>query len=311
MTQPENQAKNGKSTLVPEATPLVLFGLWLVITTGWWGGAFLQLPAAAPAWLARAQAVCFGLAPSGLPETYGWWQLVLAPGSLMVALWAVWGQPLRVALRVTAQRWPGRIVLGLISALVLAEGVWIGGRIVEGLESTRPATYPTMEGALPEDYPRRQITAPSIALTQADGSPFSLHSLRGTPVVLTFAYGLCDTICPVMVDRAYQGVKQAQGLRAQLIVVTLDPWRDRVSALPDIAKRWKLTGEATLLSGAVKEVEAVLNAYRVPRERDVLNGEIAHPPLVFVIDGEGRLAYTLSNPSPSWIAEALRRVSRS
>ena len=280
-----------------------------MITMAWWGAAFYQLPVTAPAWLARAQAVCFGLAPSGLPETYGWWQLVLAPSSLLVALIAVWGKPLAEALRKVLADWPGRMVLGVFALLFVIESTWIGGRIVDGLQAPDPQDYPTQTGALPFDYPRGQITAPPIELQQMGGKSFSLEDLRGAPVAVTFAYGYCETICPVLVEYARRGVMESEIARAKLVVVTLDPWRDRVTSLPDIAKRWKLKDEAILVSGPVEAVESVLRDYRVPSSRDPLSGEITHPPLVVVIDSKGRLAYTLSNPSISWIAEALRRAS--
>ena len=291
------------------ALPLFLFGTWLLITTGWWWAAFYQLPISAPTWLARAQAICFGLAPSGLPETYGWWQLILAPLSLLAALIAVWGVPLAHALRKVSHRWPGRVVLVVVLVVVAAEVSWIGGRIADGLAASGPQEYPAQTGPFPIDYPRQKKIAPPIELTQAGGAPFRLQDLQGSPVVITFAYGLCDTICPVLVERARQGVMESEIAGARLVVVTLDPWRDRVSSLPGIAQRWKVQNSAILVSGPVEDVEDVLTSYRVPRSRDLSNGEITHPPLVIVIDAQGRLAYTLSNPSALWISEAVRRAS--
>ena len=288
--------------------PLWLFGAWLLIAMGWWGAAFYQLPQTAPGWLARAQAICFGLGPSGLPETYGWWELVLAPLSLLVALWAVWGRDFLVIARTLLKRWPWRLAVGLMAIAVVTEVGWISLRIMDGLSASRIPTYAATAGPFPTTYPRTHQLAPQIPLTDASAKPFRLENLRGSPVVLTFAYGLCDTICPVLVHRAKEGLLLAKEHNPQLVVVTLDPWRDRVSALPGIAKQWKLETEATLLSGSVESVEAVLDAYRIPRSRDPYNGEVAHPPLVFIIDPFGRLAYTLSNPSPQWMAEAVRRV---
>jgi hypothetical protein len=44
--------------------------------------------------------------------------------------------------------------------------------------------------------------------------------------------------------------------------------------------------------------------------RDERTGDIAHPGLVFLIDADGGLAYTFSNPSPAWVREGLRRLGR-
>ena len=65
-----------------------------------------------------------------------------------------------------------------------------------------------------------------------------------------------------------------------------------------------------LSSQRADEVVRVSERYGVPFTRDEHTGDIAHPALVFVIDAEGRLAYTLNNPSPAWVREALRRLGR-
>ena len=48
-----------------------------------------------------------------------------------------------------------------------------------------------------------------------------------------------------------------------------------------------------LLGGDVSAVEGTLSAWRVPRARNMASGDIAHPALVYIVDGGGRLAYAL------------------
>ena len=62
------------------------------------------------------------------------------------------------------------------------------------------------------------------------------------------------------------------------------------------------------MSGEAAKVEAALDAYNIPRARDAENGDISHPPLVYVISADGNIAYTLNNPPRAWIVEAVRRV---
>jgi cytochrome oxidase Cu insertion factor (SCO1/SenC/PrrC family) len=75
------------------------------------------------------------------------------------------------------------------------------------------------------------------------------------------------------------------------VVVTLDPWRDTPSRLPSLAKDYELGGDAFVLSGTVEEVNALLDRWNVARGRDEKTGVIAHPPLVYVLDTEGRIAF--------------------
>jgi cytochrome oxidase Cu insertion factor (SCO1/SenC/PrrC family) len=94
-----------------------------------------------------------------------------------------------------------------------------------------------------------------------------------------------------------------------MLLVTLDPWRDTPSALPGIAREWRLPPRAHVLSARdAADVVRVARVYAVPFTRDETTGDVAHPSLVFVVDAEGRLAYTFNNPPASWLREALARV---
>jgi cytochrome oxidase Cu insertion factor (SCO1/SenC/PrrC family) len=86
-----------------------------------------------------------------------------------------------------------------------------------------------------------------------------------------------------------------------VVVVTLDPWRDTPSRLPHLAEQWGLGSDAFVLSGAVEDVERVLDAWNVARERDLRTGDISHPALVYVVDRKGRIAYA-ANGDPELVA---------
>jgi cytochrome oxidase Cu insertion factor (SCO1/SenC/PrrC family) len=80
----------------------------------------------------------------------------------------------------------------------------------------------------------------------------------------------------------------------RVVLLTLDPWRDTPSRLPHLAREWKLGSDASVLSGSVEEVNAALDRWGVVRERDPSTGELAHPPLVYVLDASGRIAFAAS-----------------
>jgi cytochrome oxidase Cu insertion factor (SCO1/SenC/PrrC family) len=50
-----------------------------------------------------------------------------------------------------------------------------------------------------------------------------------------------------------------------------------------------------MLGGSVEEVEAVLDAWNVARTRNPTTGDVAHPPLTYLVDPDGTIAFaTLS-----------------
>jgi cytochrome oxidase Cu insertion factor (SCO1/SenC/PrrC family) len=117
----------------------------------------------------------------------------------------------------------------------------------------------------------------------------------------------CQTLCPFIVATLKQGAPDD----AEILLVTLDPWRDTPSSLGAIAARWELPARFHVLSArGVDDVTRVAAAYGVTAARDERTGDITHPGLVFVIDRDGRLAYTFDNPPAAWIREAFGRLGR-
>jgi protein SCO1/2 len=277
--------------------------LWLASTLGWWAFAFAPLPQPPP-WLAAARAACFGPMPGGLPDAAGWMMLVLAPASFLIAIAVIWGAELGPSLRRAARGRAGQAVLALATLAVVVEGTWVAQHIRTARAASAWLATPIEDTALPEDYPRRTTPAPDFALIDQHGARLALSDLAGRPVVLTFVFGHCQTMCPLIVATLK---RSAAG--AEVLLVTLDPWRDTPSRLPAIATGWALPpGFRVLSSRTADEVLDVARAWGVTFERNERTGDIVHPGLVFVIDGGGRIAYTFNNPPAAWVTESLQRV---
>ena len=109
-----------------------------------------------------------------------------------------------------------------------------------------------------------------------------------------------------------------------VVVITLDPWRDSPARLPALARQFHLRGGGDgghgglgeagagrggsyLLSGTVEEVNAALDALQVARQRVPDTGDIVHPALVYLLDGAGTIAYAASGHA-DLIEELARRV---
>ena len=68
----------------------------------------------------------------------------------------------------------------------------------------------------------------------------------------------------------------------------------------------QLSGHLTHVSGDVDAVNGVHDAWNVARERDPQTGDVTHPPLVYIVDPSGQLAYAATG-GVAMLAELLDR----
>lgn len=290
----------------PFSLPFYLLLGWFAATALWWFMALVELPPSMPEWVLRARVICFGNGENGLPDQSGWLLLTVSPLSFLGALFAIWGRELWLDVAGPGSGAGSRWGMLALAALVALGVLWSGSRISDGL--ARGAAWPDSTEALPEDYPRQNRPAPEFSLMDQHGTRRALADLRGEVVLLAFAFAHCNTVCPVTVRAVLEG---ARGIAAphRVAVVTLDPWRDTARSLPAIARQWGLGERDLALSDEVARVGAVLDAYGIPRERNLNTGDITHPPLVYVIAPDGQIAYALNRPSAEWVREAGRRAA--
>ena len=312
MTEPTAPQNSG-----PRSNPSFVVGALyasVAVTLLWWALAFLPLPVPDPV-LYNLRSVCFGTLPNGLPDTWGWLLLALSPVSIFGFLIAVWSDEIGPSLQHSLRNPLGKIVFAVALLSTIGTFGYAGYRVVTIKLAEKAGSELDMAGEMPEDYPRTHKPAPDFTLINQYGAAVTLSSLRGSTVILTFAYAHCATVCPTIIHAARNGATQARQLTTNpvvLVFITLDPWRDTVSALPSLAEAWQLGADmqAHLLSGEVDTVMAALQAYDIPTARDQKSGEISHPSIAYVISPEGTIEYTLSNPTPAWIAQSVQRVSR-
>jgi cytochrome oxidase Cu insertion factor (SCO1/SenC/PrrC family) len=282
---------------------------WLAITVMWWSLAFAPLPAP-PVWLAQARAVCFGSLPNGLPEPWGWGSLIVTPLAMLGFLLAVWGREVAADLRTLGSTLPGRVLISLLVTLPLLGLGWVASRIADARALEDALRTDARVGGLPDHYPRGKEQAPPFGLVDQRGVWFGVEDAAARPVLVTFAFAHCRTVCPIVVDTVRQAAGEVAELDPVVVVVTLDPWRDTPGSLPGLARAWELDDPDThVLSGEIEAVTDVLRGWNMPFERDPQTGDIAHPAMVHVIDPQGRLAYSFQNPPIEWVAEAARRVT--
>jgi protein SCO1/2 len=261
------------------------------VTVVWWALALWPVGPLAPDWILRTRLVCFGAARTGLPDAGGWLLLIGQPAGMLLVLIAVWPAELKTGLAGLMTRVSGQIGAGVVGALLTAGLVGVAARVARaGGEPFSTGTGAGLAGQLT----RVDDAAPAMALVDETGRTVSLEMYRGRPVLVTFAYAHCDTVCPVLVSDVLAAAGRATGAPPAVLIVTLDPWRDTPSRLAAIRSAWRLTGDAHVLSGAPDVVDRVLNAWRIPRARNERTGDLSHPSLVYVIGVDGRVTYVVT-----------------
>jgi cytochrome oxidase Cu insertion factor (SCO1/SenC/PrrC family) len=268
--------------------PLGAIGFVLIVTAAWWTLALWSVPGA-PEWLERTRSVCFNLTETGLPDTKGWLLLFGQAPTMLALLLVGWGDSVRGSVRRLASARGGR--LAILTTLTLAlGGLSLAAAAVRAAEIA-PIVFEGDEAA-PETYPRLDRPWPSMdGLVDQSGQPFDLSSLDGRAALVTFAFGHCGTMCPVVVHQTRQARLETDP-DLVIVVITLDPWRDTPSRLPALLDQYGLDGASDfVVSGSIEGVNDVLDMWNMPRERDERSGDIIHPGLVYLVDGDGTIAY--------------------
>jgi len=272
-----------------EAQPLAGLIALFAITAAWWALALWPVHTA-PGWLERTRYVCFGINESGLPDAAGWIGLLGGPLGMLAILVVGWSD----ALWSLARRARNSRVIGVtLAGLALGSATLIVGAAVR-VRDARVSLLPPDAEIAPAGLRRLDRDPPPLTLVTQAGDSLDIRRLKGRPVLVTFAFAHCSTVCPLIVTQALNAQAALRGTPDEpgLVIVTLDPWRDTPSRLPSIARAWRLPDDnAWVLSGSVAQVEAALDAWSVPRSRDHTTGDVTHPSLVYIIDRAGRMAY--------------------
>lgn len=286
-----------------------------VVTVAWWALALWPVPGD-PEWLTRARAVCFNTGPDGMPDVSGWILLIGQPLGMLMFLLVVWPGPVAGGLSALSSRSSGRVVLLLVAAVLIAGLFGVSLRVGQ---ASALATPPQLADLVPpEDVPRLDRPAAELGLVNQHGETVALADLADRPAIVTFAFGHCADICPMVVRGALiardqaatagSGGRSSDASAVPVVVVTLDPWRDTPARLHELAERWEFGPQDHLLSGSVEEVEAVLDAWNVARQRNPATGDIAHPALVYMLDAGGTIAFATVAAGPETLAELIDRI---
>ena len=201
-------------------------------------------------------------------------------------------------------------VIVLVALLVVVTDCGAMGGSPSATPVMVEAITPPPLGVRPTAYdPARP--APALLLTDQDGQPFDLASMRGRPVFVYFGYTHCPDVCPTSLTDLRAGIR-ASGVDATVVFVTVDPARDDAAAM----KRYVDYYEAGFigLTGTETEIAEAAAAWGISYRRlesgSASGYAMAHSAEAYLVDAEGTLRHHLFFGTPvELIAERLREVA--
>ncbi len=145
------------------------------------------------------------------------------------------------------------------------------------------ASQPTLQGTDLGGTP-----APDFRLNDQFGAPISLSQFKGKPVILTFLYTHCKTICPITAEKLHL-VMQSLGPEAQhvaVVAVSTDPKNDTTAAALAFSQTHRMVDYWHFLTGSRDTLASVWSAYSVYAQPDS-SGAVSHSTGLYVIDKQG------------------------
>jgi cytochrome oxidase Cu insertion factor (SCO1/SenC/PrrC family) len=181
---------------------------------------------------------------------------------------------------------PAQGVLASWAVVVIA----IGAAPMALAQTSRTAD-PIIAQAIAGSTTRLDIPAYPISLTDQNGHPVSLASLRGKVILLTFLDPVCTTDCPLIAQelRAADQLLGPRAARVEIVAVATNPLYHTQPYLRAFDRQERLTSLPNwlFLTGSVHQLRRVWNEYGIAVQ--VLPGGqmIAHTDLAVVIDAAG------------------------
>ena len=153
--------------------------------------------------------------------------------------------------------------------------------------------------------------APALQLTDQDGRPFDLASLRGRPVLVYFGYTHCPDICPTTLADIRAALRLVD-VPVGVVFVTVDPARDDAAAMKQYVDYYQsgfigLTGSEAEIADAA---EAWGVSYRKLESTPAAGYAMAHSTETYLLDAAGKLRHHLFfGAGPDLIAERIREIA--
>lgn len=194
-------------------------------------------------------------------------------------------------------------VVSLVAALACL------GVAATAAAATQSATLPSLERVTVLAAP---VTIADFKLTDQDGKPRTLHSLRGAPTLVFFGFTHCPEVCPAAMTKLKLLHESGNGaLRAvRVVLVSVDGERDTPAVLKHYLAAFSpafigLTGNPRVVTDIAARFSAV--AFKEPPDKTG-NYQFFHSSQVFLLDQAGRLRASFADASVENMATVTRLV---
>jgi protein SCO1/2 len=204
---------------------------------------------------------------------------------------------------------PLLLLVALVGALLVTACSGIGGS-APASPTSGPAVTPPPLGQRETAYdPPR--AAPALRLTDQDGRPFDLASLRGEPVLVYFGYTHCPDVCPTTLSDMRDALRLVD-VPTRVVFVTIDPARDDAAAMKQYVDFYQ--SGFIGLTGSEAEIAAAADAwgasYRKLESNSASGYAMAHSTDTYLVDPEGMLRHHIFfGAGPELFAEKIREVA--
>jgi cytochrome oxidase Cu insertion factor (SCO1/SenC/PrrC family) len=143
------------------------------------------------------------------------------------------------------------------------------------------------------------------------GHHFTLSSLRGEPLIVTFVSAHCTDACPLINAQFAAAAQRIEHdrLAARLLTITLDPEHDSPQTMRELARRFAADSRHWLVAGGSRsDVHAVMRAFGVISIEGKHGSDDHHTTFVYAMNANGDLAQTLlaSTATQDDIVDGLR-----
>jgi protein SCO1 len=155
---------------------------------------------------------------------------------------------------------------------------------------------------------------PAFQLIDHDNRPFGPERLSGRWTFVFFGFTSCPDVCPVTLSALAQTRKMLEdmpdGLRPQVVLVSVDPQRDTAERLAAYVKAFdpSFIG-VTASQPAVEELARQMGAAVAVSPGEGDQYRVDHSSSVFLIDPNGAMRALFSTAEPKLISQDYRRIA--
>jgi cytochrome oxidase Cu insertion factor (SCO1/SenC/PrrC family) len=207
--------------------------------------------------------------------------------------------------------WGAVLLIGAAAAIALL----LVGRSPRAAGNT---AAPISEGPA-ATWPAGKLRAPDIELYDQKGTPFSLSSYRGRPVIVTFIDPLCRDYCPLEARHLNEVVRSFPAASQPAIVaVSVNVRGNDPAYLAQDATKWQLVPQWRWGIGTQPELASVWKRYHIgvlPTTKKIAGVtvlSVVHTEASYVIDSAGyERAIFLWPYSADAVTRILRGLTRS